>query len=205
MDGSPQRGAPAPEPGPQVSRVPGTATRIPCRTACGGARGARRRRRLRGWHSQVRVLRFAPQVGQRPAAVLAAQPPQGHGQEELLADHLAQVEPVVVVVGDHHVAVGQLDSSSSSSASASGAVRQVEEVEVLVERAARRAPGSGRTAGPGRPAGGPGRGRSRRRPCSMSAREPPALAGRSSPRPPGGPARVEGDVDVLPLGRDLET
>src|SRR5258708_6436284 len=44
-----------------------------------------------------------------PAAVLAAEPLQGDAQEELLPDHLPQVEALALVVSHDHVAVGELD------------------------------------------------------------------------------------------------
>ena len=81
---------------------------VPCRTACRS--GARRGSTVStGGQSQRSCCGSTPHVGQSPRQSSRHRRCSGSGQEELLAHHLAQVEPIASVVGDDHVAVGQLD------------------------------------------------------------------------------------------------
>jgi hypothetical protein len=74
--------------------------------------------------------------GAAPPAILPAKHLGGCGQEELLADHVPEVQTVAVVVSHHHVPVLELDLVLFFDLPL--LVREVEEVELLGHRKAER-------------------------------------------------------------------
>src|SRR5712692_5037959 len=94
-----------------------------------GPEGRGRRLGRRAFAADVVAVRSACRA--QPAALFAAQPLQGHREEELLPDHLAKVQLVAVVICDHHVPVGKLHLVLLLSL-VFGAPAEVEEVQVLL-------------------------------------------------------------------------
>src|SRR5258708_2080005 len=124
---------------------PGLQRRAPCSMAGGGRlRGSLAENLAEGCeplvHHRLRRLAIAasgvavhPAGRAQPAAVLTAQATQRQGQVHLLAHHLAQVDAVMVVVGDDHVAVRELDLLLLLVGVGLSPARHEEQVEILVE------------------------------------------------------------------------
>ena len=146
-------------------------------------------------------LRFAPQVGQSPRQSSRHRRRSGAARKSCSRIDLSQVQPVALVVGDDHVAVGQLDLRLPLPPGRPGAAGRR-------GRAPARAPAGRRSRH--RPHCRPSS--ATRRPRTWTVSSSPSLDVRAEASALEGEAvlslemdlaRVEGGVDLLSLGRDL--